>query len=60
MVGLPFMLAIIHSSGLVTLGLMIYTVSTGFWPLAPLLIIESVPMEIGRPKIILEKIFLIG
>jgi SHS family lactate transporter-like MFS transporter len=46
MVGLPFMLAIIHSSGLVTLGLMIYTVSTGFWPLAPLLIIESVPMEI--------------
>jgi SHS family lactate transporter-like MFS transporter len=45
-VGLPFMLAIIHSSGLVTLGLMIYTVSTGFWPLAPLLIIESVPMEI--------------
>ncbi|MFP3200848.1 MAG: MFS transporter [Sulfolobus sp.] len=46
MVGLPFMLAIIHSNGLVTLGLMIYTVSTGFWPLAPLLIIESVPMEI--------------
>ena len=46
MVGLPFMLAIIHSSGLVTLGLMIYIVSTGFWPLAPLLIIESVPMEI--------------
>mgnify|MGYP001772575031 CR=1 FL=1 len=46
MVGLPLMLAIFHSDGLITLGLMIYTISTGFWPLAPLLIIELVPMEV--------------
>ncbi|MDT7873131.1 MAG: MFS transporter [Sulfolobaceae archaeon] len=43
MIGLPLMLDIIH--GYVALGLMIYTISTGFWPLAPLLIVESVPIE---------------
>ena len=44
MIGLPLMLNVIK--GYVALGLMIYTVSTGFWPLAPLLIVESVPVEI--------------
>jgi SHS family lactate transporter-like MFS transporter len=27
-------------------GLLLYTVSTGFWPIAPLLVIESVPLEL--------------
>ncbi|BCU70253.1 MFS transporter [Stygiolobus caldivivus] len=44
MVGLPLMLGVVN--GYVGLGLIIYTISTGFWPLAPLLIVESVPIEI--------------
>jgi len=46
MIGLPFMLAVFTSVNVVTAGLLTYTVATGFWPLAPLLIVESVPMEV--------------
>ena len=46
MVGLPFMLAVINNVNVITAGLLTYTVATGFWPLAPLLIVESVPMEV--------------
>lgn len=45
-IGLPFMLAILHSYSMITFGLMLYTIATGFWPLAPLLIVESVPLEV--------------
>lgn len=46
MIGLPFMLPILvslRSPPTILSGLMLYSVSTGFWPLAPLLIVESVP-----------------
>lgn len=46
MIGLPFMLSVFTSVNVVTAGLLTYTVATGFWPLAPLLIVESVPMEV--------------
>ena len=46
MIGLPFMLAVFTNVNAVTAGLLTYTVATGFWPLAPLLIVESVPMEV--------------
>jgi len=46
MIGLPFMLAVFTNVNVVTAGLLTYTVATGFWPLAPLLIVESVPMEV--------------
>ncbi len=46
MIGLPFMLAVIRQTSLITFGLLLYTVATGFWPLAPLLIVESVPIEV--------------
>jgi len=46
MIGLPFMLAVFANVSVVTAGLLTYTIATGFWPLAPLLIVESVPMEV--------------
>ena len=46
MIGLPFMLAVFTNVNMVTAGLLTYTIATGFWPLAPLLIVESVPMEV--------------
>jgi len=46
MIGLPFMLAVIEQSSFITFGLLLYTIATGFWPLAPLLIVESVPIEV--------------
>lgn len=45
-IGLPFMLAVLNNVSTITTGLLIYTVATGFWPLAPLLIVESVPMQV--------------
>ncbi|AWR97457.1 MFS transporter [Acidianus sulfidivorans JP7] len=47
-IGLPFMLPIIGALKTPTImlsGLLIYLIATGFWPLAPLLIVESVPPE---------------
>lgn len=47
MIGLPMMLPIVvKSPELMLIGLIIYSAATGFWPLAPLLIIESVPPEV--------------
>jgi SHS family lactate transporter-like MFS transporter len=47
MIGLPMMLPIIlKSPELMLIGLLVYSIATGFWPLAPLLIIESVPPEV--------------
>ncbi|BFI74296.1 MFS transporter [Sulfurisphaera ohwakuensis] len=46
MIGLPFMLAVIEQPSFITFGLLLYTIATGFWPLAPLLIVESVPIEV--------------
>lgn len=49
MIGVPLMLPLLHVfqnyPSMVT-GLILYTVSTGFWPIAPLLVIESVPIEV--------------
>ncbi|MQL55000.1 MFS transporter [Acidianus ambivalens] len=46
-IGLPMMLPIIvKSPGLMLIGLLVYSIATGFWPLAPLLIVESVPPEV--------------
>jgi SHS family lactate transporter-like MFS transporter len=49
MIGIPMMLPLIHflqTFSFMVIGLVLYTVSTGFWPLAPLLVIESVPVEV--------------
>ncbi|BDC19511.1 MFS transporter [Acidianus sp. HS-5] len=47
MIGLPMMLPIlIKSPELMLIGLLVYSIATGFWPLAPLLIVESVPPEV--------------
>ncbi|ARM76156.1 MFS transporter [Acidianus manzaensis] len=47
-IGLPFMLPVVESlkiPSIMLTGLLIYLIATGFWPLAPLLIVESVPPE---------------
>ncbi len=49
MIGVPFMLPLLHGLEVfpsMIAGLLLYTVSTGFWPIAPLLVIESVPLEL--------------